>query len=445
MSIVFDPTDKKNKIYLDYFENKTWLVIDSSSSTRTSLKKSIAQVGSKMSNMLDADNMVDAQLLIETKKPNYIIGAKVITGGSSLSLFETHLKAAPNRLQSGFFIIAEPAAMAEVALALEYDMDGIIALPFTGASVIDSIIRSVKHKVAPTTYMTKIEEGRACLIKGNNERAMETFQTAVAMNRHPYEGLFFLGEVYSGVELKEKAIASYEESLHHNADYFKTLNKLRTMYYQTKDYKKAYDVNLIMAQKYPTPPEKIPELIRLSIINQKYEDITNYLSLYRTLRNPDVQTQTYLSAGLAVLGKYFINLHDLDKGIDALKGAFKFSNGKYEILKSLSQSFEECDKIDVLFSLFEQTDMDLWPENAQSIYFHAFHLTSNDDQKVIMTGEHLLKRKIKDVLIYKDLIERSIKMKRKIGSLESLVLEASKDFPENKSEFEGLLLKAQLL
>lgn len=445
MSEYFDPSDKKNKAILDYFENKTWLIVDASASTRTSIKRSVVQLGSKMSNMIDCDNFVDALNIVETKKPHYVIGNNVITGGSTVQLFNSHLKATTDRLNAGFFVVADSSAVGEVALALEYDMDGIIVLPFTGASVIDSVVQSIKHKIAPSSYIHKIEEGRTSLLKGNLERAMESFQTAVKLNAHPYEGFYYLGQIYTEYELKDKAISSYEESISHNGEYFKSLNKLRSIYYHQNDYKKAYEVNLTMARKYPTPSDKIPELIRLSIINQKYEDITNYLKIYHTVQIPEVRTQTYLAAGLAILGKHLINHHDTDKGIDALKGSFKFSNGKYEILKNISKSFEECQQLEVLLDMFEETDLDQWPENAQGIYFHVIHLTSKDDHQVMMAGERLLSKKIKDVLIYKGLIERSIKMKRKKGSLESLVLEASKDFPEHQSEFEELLSKVQVV
>lgn len=443
MSEYFDPLDKKNKAILDYFENKTWLIIDASTSTRTSIKKSVVQLGSKLSNMIDCDNYTDALKIIETKGPHYIIGNNTINGGSSVQLFEPHLKKVPNRLGSGFFVIADSSAIEEVALALEYDMDGIIVQPFTGSSVIDSVLQSVKAKITPSNYASKIEEGRTSLLKGNLERAMESFQTAVKLNARPYEGFYFLGQIYTEYELKEKAISSYEESVQHNPEYFKSLNRLRSIYYHQNDYKKAYNINLTMAKKYPTPSHLIPELVRLSIINEKYEDINNYLKVYRTIQTPEPQTQTSISAGLAILGKYFINQREIDKAVDALKGSFKFSNGKYEILKSISQSFEECEKLNVLLDMFEETDLDQWPENVQGVYFHVIHLTSKDDQMVIMTGERLLAKKIKDVLIYRGLIERSINMKRKLGSLESLVLQATRDFPDYKSEFEDLLIKAQ--
>lgn len=444
MSEYFDPTDKKNKNVLDYFESKTWLIVDGSSSGRTSLKKSITQLGSKMSNMLDADNFLDAEKIIQEKRPHYVIGNNVINGGSSVALFHLHMKSVPNRLGAGFFIVVSSDMVDDVAMELDYDMDGIIALPFTGAAIIDSVLKSVKHKISPTNYVTKIDEGRASLIAGNLERAMESFQTAIKLTAHPYEGHFYLGEVYNEYELKEKAMSSYEDSILHNADYFKTLNKLRSIYYQDSNYKMAYDINLLMAQKYPIPTGKIPELIRLSIINKKYSDITNYLKVFQKLKSPEPRTQTYLSAGLAILGKYFINNNDTAQGVDALKGAFKFSNGKYEILRNITQSFEECQQLNTLMDMFEETDLDQWPENAQGVYFHVINLTSADDQKVISAGEKLLNKKIKDVLIYKGLIERSIKMKRKAGVLEVLMLEATKDFPDHKNEFEELFSKARV-
>lgn len=444
MSEYFDPTDKKNKNVLDYFENKTWLIIDGSASTRTSLKKSISQLGAKMSNMIDTDNFQDAQVIIQEKRPHYIIGNNIINGGSTAMLFQEHLRAVPNRLGAGFFIVVTSDCVDEVAMELDYDMDGIVALPFTGAAIIDSVLKSVKHKISPTNYVSKIEEGRASLISGNLERAMESFQTAIKLSPHPYEGHYYLGEVYSGYELKEKALSSYEDAVIHNSDYFKSLNKLRTIYYNESNYKMAYDINLIMAQKFPIPHGKIPELIRLSIINKQYNDITNYMKVFMTLKSPEVRTQTYLSAGLAILGKYFINQNDTEKGVDALKGAFKFSNGKYEILRNITQSFEECHQLKVLVEMFDETDMDQWPDNAQGVYFHVINLTSNDDQRVIAAGEKLLNKKIKDVLIYKGLIERSIKMKRKAGVLEVLMLEATKDFPEHKLEFENLFSSTKI-
>ncbi|MBC7537240.1 MAG: hypothetical protein H7281_00345 [Bacteriovorax sp.] len=444
MSVLFDPNDKKNKALIDYFENKTWLVVEVSSSTRNSLKKTIAQLGSKMSNMYDADNFIDAENLLNSKKPHFVIGNKNINGGSTVSLFNSHMKAFPNRMNSGFFIITEENSQAEVALALEYDMDGIISVPFTGFTIIDTLISGVKHKLTPSPYSKKIEEGRDRYIKGQLDSAAESFQTALSLHKHPYEGHYFLGKIYSDNNLRDEAIHCYEESIYHNSEFFKSLKNLSSLYYQKKDYIKAYNTNLLMANKYPTPPEKIPELIRLSIINQKYEDIINYLKIFHTIESPSIEMQIYLAAGLAILGKYFLTCNDSEKGTEALKSAFKFSNGKYEILKSITKSFQKFNKLNILFDLFEQTEISNWSFESQALYFHTLHLLSDDDQKVVMTGEKLIKNKVRDILVYKGLIDRAIKMKRKISYMESLVQEGIKNLPDYKDELESMLKKIQI-
>lgn len=439
----FDPQDKKNKPVLDYFENKTWLIIDHSAATRASVKKALTMIGAKQPNMFDADNITDAEAMITSKKINFILGPYQINGGLITSLFPLHLKSMPNRLNAAFFILSEEEAVTDIALALEYEMDGIITLPFTGFTIIDTVLEGVSRKITPSAYTIKMEEGRQAFLQGNVELATELFSSAAQLHAHPYEAYFYLGQIYQNSNLREEALAALEESFSHNGDYFRALKNLGTLYYQTKDYKKAYDINVLMAQKYPILPEKIPELIRLSIINKKYEDINNYLKLFSEMKTSNAATQVSLSAGLAVLGKYFINHNERDKAVDALKAAYKFSNGKYEILSNLMKTMEEGHCLNILLELFESSDLSLWSDNVQGLYFYTLHQISNDDATVISVGEQLLRKKVKDIFIYRGLIERGIKMHRKIGNIEGLVLEAVKNFPEHKDEFDVLLEKAK--
>lgn len=445
MSTFFDPNEKKNKPIISYFENKSWLILESSASTRTSMKKTITQLGAKLSNMFDADNFLDAEKILNSKKPNYIIGNKNVNGGTITNIFNIHLKIAPNRLENGFFVITEENSMAEVAWALEYDMDGIISLPFTGATIIDTILSAIKHKMAPGAYLKKLEEGREKYFGEDLDSASRIFQEALPLHKHPYEAHYYLGKLKSENNLDEEAIHYYEESIFHNPDFYKALKNLSSLYYHKKNYTRAYDTYMHMSEKYPPSPDKIPELIRLSIINQHYEDIINYFKIFNTIHAPNPEIQINISAGLAILGKYFLGCHDLEKGIEALKGSFKYCNGKCEILKSISESFHKFEKINILFDLFEQADITLWPAGAQAIYFHTMHLSSSDDNRVVMTGEKLIKNKCYDFLIYQGLIERAVKMKRKMNYIEGLVLDGIQHLPKYKNELEALLQEVERL
>lgn len=439
MSTYFDPKDKNNKYILEYFEPKHWLIIESSSSSRVSIKKTLTQIGAQMSNMIDADNIVDAEKLMVEKKPHFIITNKIVSGMSSLSLFNLHLKTNPNRIKAGFFVITEENSLAEVAWALEYEMEGIISLPLNGATVIRTVLEGVKRKINPTQYTTKLEEGRTIYIDDQLDKALELIRNAVQLDEHPYESYSLIGEIYTKKKLTKEAITSFEESVKHNSKFFKSLNRLSYLYYQEKDFKKSYDMNLLMVQRFPVSPERIPDLIRLSIINKKYEDILNYFKLFQGIQNPSIEMQNYLSAALAILGKYFVSTHDTERAVEALRDAFKFSNGKYEILKSVTLSFQKLNKANILYDMYDKIDIDLWPKEVQGLYFYAMHLSSQDDSRVIQIGEKLLKSNVLDPFIYRGIIERSIKMKRKTSYIEDMIFQANKHFPGISIEFEELL------
>lgn len=442
MSNYFDSTAKENKPIIDYFEHKTWLILDTSGSSRSSIKKSITNLGSKIANMHDADNVIDAQKLIETKKPHFIVANKNINGGSTLSLHELHLKTNPNRINCGFYIITEENSLSEVAVALEHDMDGIISIPFTGAAIINCILNGQKHKVAPTPYVKKVNEALEKFLRGDFDSALKLFEAAFPLHKHPYEAHFYIGQIHVEKGELELAEAAFEQGVANNPKYFKCLIRVIELYYNHKKFKKAYDTCLLMAQNYPVSPNRLPQLIRLSIINQKYEDMNNYLTIFNSLHGGPSEIQIYLSAGLVILGKYFINSNENDKALEALKSSFKFSTGKYEVLKNITDSFIVLQKTEVLLDMFVKTDMSVWPETAEGFYFYMIHLTSDNDQEVLMHGESLLKKRVKNILIYRGLIERSIKMKRKIGLIESLVIEATNNFPDNREEFEDLFAQA---
>lgn len=443
MSNYFDPAAKENLAVLEYFENKTWLVVDVSASTRSSIKKSLSQIGPKISNMLDCDNLKDALEIIDSKKPNFIIGHKTINGGSTIDLFGPHLKVSPNRLESGFFVITEENSLSEVAMALNYDMEGLISVPFTGQSIINTVLAGIKHKITPTPYLKRLYEAQELLLKKDIDFAAATFEEAIALHAHPYEAHYFMGEIHKQRSDIQEAIESYERAVAHNPKHYKTLRDLSALYYQEKNYKLAYETNVQLAQSYPIPPERIPELIRLSIINKKYSDIINYLKVFDNIKSPNVDTQLSVAAGLAVLGKHFVGLGELDNACEALKRAFVCSNGKYEVLKSISKTFQEMGKSEVLLESFENFDLSSWPDVAESIYFQTLHIVSTDDHAVINYGEKLIKKKVLDIEIYKGIIERGIKMKRKLGVIEGQVFEAIRVFPSHKKELEALLTEAQ--
>lgn len=443
MSNYFDPQAKENKIYLDYFENKKWLIIDPALSTRSSLKKTLQQIGSKQALMQDTDNFKMALETIQLLKPDFVIASRFMTGGSVVDLFYEHQKTNPNRLKSGFFVISEENSLSEVAHSLNYEMDGLISFPFTGASVISAIMASAKHKVDPTTYLLKLNLGREQYFNNQIDFAESFFEEALKLDDHPFEALYYSGLLHYKKGEIDQAIDKLEDAYFHNPNHFKTIHDLSIFYYEKHRYKDAYELSVALVQKFPTPPDIIPKLVHLSVINKNYGDIINYFKIFSKIENPPKNIQKSMSAGLATLGIYFSNTQNFEKARESLLLSFKYSEGKYEILETITRTFEKMNMLKALVDEFLNTDTEQWPPNSQGFYFHAVHKTVENHQEVMGLGDKLLRQKIKNPLIEIGMIERGIESKRKLGSIESLVQEASRKYPESAAIFEALLQKAR--
>ena len=445
MSEYFDPKDKKNKPILDYFEDKTWLLVDTNVNNRMAVRRILTQLNAKSSNIFDADNIIDAEKIITSRKPHFIVANKIVKNATTYHLFYQQLVCRPYRMKSGFFVLTEDTAHAEIAWNLEYEMDGILTLPLNGGALQDALIKGIKKKMITTPYLQKLDEGRAYYYNKIYDKALVSFNAAVALERSPYEAHAFIGQIYNDQNLLPEAIAAFEESVIHNTQYYKSLKRLSHIYFTGKEFKRAYEINQLMAQHFPIVAEQLADIIKLVVINKKPEDIAKYYKVFQTLPNLSLELHQNMAAGLTVLAKHYITNQETAKAIETLQAAFKLSHGKYEILKNITSSIQELKKPDVLLTWFDEVELTLWPKEVQGLYFHTLNLASKDDQAVLFYGEKLLKNNIHEFIIYKGLIERSIKAKRKLRTVEMLVLEAAKNFPKEAAELEILLQNSGLV
>lgn len=438
MIINFDPTSKDAESYFVYFQKKTFLIIESSTNTRTSIKKSIAQLGVKSANIIDAVNIKMAKDIIEKQRPHFVLAPKSINNESSLELLDLHISHLPDRLNAGFFITTNENSLAEVALALEYEMDGLISTPFTASTIINTIATAVHPKISPKDFQLRNNEGRLQLIKGNQEKAKEHFQTSLKISAKNFEAYFYLGMIAKNENDPVEAVKFFELSYLQNPKHYRTLIELSNIYLQLKQYKKAYEINLDLVKHFPIAPSRIPDLIKLSIANQKYDDLNNYFRIFDQLNNQSPELKIAIAAGFAVVGRYYLQNKNFEHSQKALKLSFINSDGKYEILDNIYKCYVEMNLGEAFLNLFDEVNLDEWPQVAQIFYCLGMHIGTNEDYKVINLGEKLLRKGLHNPHLYKAVIERGININRKLGIIEAQVLEASSKFPDLKHEIEKL-------
>jgi hypothetical protein len=63
-------------------------------------------------------------------------------------------------------------------------------------------------------------------------------------------------------------------------------------------------------------PERIPDLIKLAVVNKKYDDIFFFYDFSQKIEIQDIVIKKHLAAGLAICGKFLLDGEKKKKGVE---------------------------------------------------------------------------------------------------------------------------------
>lgn len=439
----FDKNDKKNKHIVDWFRPKSAMIYESANMNRTSIKKMLINFGLDKNKIYIPETYVDAKDFIVHQKPHIVITRDDHDGDKGLDLLNLHIDTFPNRTNSAFIIITDDNSPSVSSLVLDTEVDGILALPFTGDSLEKVMIRSLKKRYSPNPYLKLVEEAKGKLHLGEIEDALKILEDATDLNKTPVLSNCYIAKILISNSNEQKAENMLLDNLQQNAKHYLSLKELAKLYKNQSRFKDQYEMSSRILGDYALNPEKIPDLTKLSIQNEKYEDIWNYTKVFSVIKSPSDKIKQFISAGLAICGRFMVKSSRPDEGKKAILKSAKMSNGKFEILKNLAESLlligdkEGANKL-LMENANENTD-----EVSLEVFLFELFARESLTPKTLEKGRKLLNSGVKAPEIYQILIEKLISGGAKLTMIEDLVLDAKKDFPDLSEKFDNFLTKAK--
>ncbi|OUR95327.1 hypothetical protein A9Q84_15940 [Halobacteriovorax marinus] len=439
----FDKNDKKNKHIVDWFRNKSAVIYEPASMNRTSIKKMLIVYGLNMDKIYVPETFVDAKDFIANEKPDIVFTRDDNKGEKGLDLLDLHIETIPNRLNTGFFLVSEDNSPSISAVVLDTEVDGILTLPFTGASLEKIIKLGLKKKYKPNPYNKMIEEAKGKMVQGDVEGALQILKSASDMNKTPVLSNCYIAKILISNNDEKEAEEMLLENLNQNTKHYLSLKELAKLYKHQSRFKDQYDMTSRILDEYAMNPEKIPDLTKLSIQNEKYEDIWNYAKVFSTIKTPSLKITQFISAGLAICGRFMVKTSRPDEGKKAILKSAKMAHGKFEILKSLAESLLLIGDKEGASKLLNDHANENTDEIALEVFQFEIFARESLTPQTLERGRKLLNSEFKAPEIYQILIEKLISGNMKIGIIEEMVDSAKKDFPDLSDQFQQLLEKAQ--
>ena len=405
-----------------------FLIVDPTSS-RKSLRSLMSDFSVKPDQIEVVENVPDAMHVIEGRTPNVFFVEYTIGSQACFDMIRIQSeRLEPGSLRAVFLITTQDSNSMVTSAATE-NVDAIIVKPFSFGMLKDRFCEILFQKLAPTPYVQALDKGRLLLKEEQFDEALAVFRQARTLDPKPSLALALEAETFQARKDHEEALKCYEEALKHNPSHFRSLLGSFDSYLALGKNDEAYVSARTLAQHHTIPAKRIPDMIRVSINTQHFEDLVGFYQTAGDLSSMDESIASHLGAGLVICGLHFLKRSNKDSAIDAFRKAEVASKQNPRILMRILQALVSAGLEAEMKSFMSRVPEEI--RNSPDVQMAEIELLKK-------TGQNL--RALEQSL---RLIQQGIKVeKRKDSLIEDLIFKAGNAFPDKKPYYESLHVKS---
>jgi len=296
----------KKEVLKKFLETNEVLIVDKNTSSRSRLMKTMLDLGSAKHMIFSCGSVTEAEEYIKTKKIGIVLSDYLIGGGSGFDLFKMLRAKDVNNKHLCLILVTSNISQSAVAKAAEEDVDSFVIKPYTVQSIQENLLSTVAAKVQPSKYMLAIEEGKSLIGSGDYDGALKVLHESLALHPKPALALFYIGQADYLKALKEDAADSYNKGLGFNNIHYKCLVGLFDLLIKDNKYTEAYEVVKKISKYFPSNPERLSQVVHLTVKTCNYQDMPLYYDLFKEFEERTSATINYMGAGLYIAGKHFL-------------------------------------------------------------------------------------------------------------------------------------------
>lgn len=435
MTKKLSPEEEKISSLLQRFN---FAIIDASSA-RKSFRTLLSNYFVNPNHVESVDTISDAKTTIKKNKPNILFIDYALAGAETFELIKLQRDSLLSENLKFVFLTTTQDSNSLVSSAASENVDSVLIKPFNYATIKERFDEIILQKGFPSPYTKALEEGKARIQENKLDEALRSFQQAKTLDPLPALACAYEGEILQRLNQHENAIVCFEEGLKHNKTHFKSLIGIIDSLYALKQYEKAYETGKILSLHHTVPIKNIPNLIHLSVLNQRYEDIASFYETTNSIEHNDNTLASYIGAGMAICGIYFLRKARNAEAIDAFKKAETACNQNTKILTRILRALASAGLSKEMAEFVGRMPEEVRNAAEVRVAELEYQSATGSPYKALELAMDLIKQNTKDERLFEIALQLSVKLKRSESSIQEILFKATQMFPEKKSYFESLL------
>jgi DNA-binding NarL/FixJ family response regulator len=439
---MIEQLNSEEQFISDRIQNLSFLVADHTSSRR-SVRKLLSYFRVKPGQIEVVEDFNTAKDLLESRKPNVVFAEYEIGGGGGMELLQQHQRITPSPGVRVFFLVTQKDSNALASTAAEQDCDAVLVKPLTFQNLEEHFIRVMKQKAQPTEYYRLIDQARAKIDASKFQEALGILETAKSKDAKPTLAYAMAGAVFLKLKQPNKALENFQAGLKLNPTHYKCMTGVMDVLLIRNDNVAAYEIGKEIAKHHPIPLPRLPDFIRLSIVNQRFADTLEFAERVDDASQMDEKVSLHISAGLVVCGIHLFKCGKNAEAVKALRKAEVCCKGNPKVLTRILSAYIGAGLEKETKSLLGRVPEAVKQSNEVRLAELSLLQKQGKPYEVLKHGLELVRQGVREASLYETLITISLELNRRIELVEDLVWRAGKDFPDKKADFERYLPKKE--
>lgn len=426
------------------YEETQIVVISSNKTLRMNIKKVLSELGFNLSNIGIVDDYQTGMIITQEHVPSIIICSLQQEDKYSFKdILNLHKELLPNRYKNLFFLMNETEFKYIDNYKFDHDFKDVFSGIQNYTNLMNFFSKNFKDALSFTKeklLLSKINE----LITNNELEKVTSIITTIDQS---YLSENLKNELLAKISLKkldfESALQFLEKSYSHNNQGYHTLISLIRVEFELKRYEKAFHYIKEFIKLYDCSLDDIPNFLKIFLFNKDYLSVIRFCTKYIGDEQINSIIKLNMAAALALAGKNLI-IEKPNLAKESLELALSLTGGtSFNILSMIVNSILESTKdYEYASMLLEQYKSNFSHHQQYPVLYFEVMRTKLMPNEILMETTKLLKDGFKSKTIYESLINASITIGRKKESVENIIFEACKTFPENCDFFKNLLTES---
>jgi tetratricopeptide (TPR) repeat protein len=431
-----------NQAVAGFLANARALIVDSGSSSRPVLRKMLSDLGVKVSNVSVVESFEAALQAMEAQQPSVVFTDHLLGQRTAVDIFREYSRFVPGRLSSLFIVISGDNSPVTLTTLADADVDAVLVKPLNIKDLHEKFMEVVAVKARPSQYLKVLEAGMRFMDSGKHEQALQAFRSAHRHDAKPAKACYLEGVAQKALGDLGEALACFKRGLEHDPSHYRCLVGVFELLVEQRRNAEAYDAGLAILAHHPMHPKRIPEMIRLCIVTERFPEVRRFAETALEISLSDETISKYVTAGLFICGKYLLKRGEHQEAIEVLRKTEKLSRERPKVLAEIIAALYIAGLEKEAEEMLSRAPSEIaGSKEVRLAILDGLH-AKGFDAKTFFMGRQLIQDGLVSFRLFEIVLLQAKGLNRPDGVIQEILSLACEALPDNKGQFEAILAQA---